>query len=87
MLWNSCTAQLLYLLGTQKQTFAMNTMIQSQDKLLEIITLTPVDTAGQMGKAVPQATRQVLQCILLCRICFKKAYSADRIRVAGPFFL
>lgn len=52
--------QLLYLLGTPKQTFAMNTMTQSQDKLLEIITLSSVDTAGQVGKAVRQATRQVL---------------------------
>lgn len=71
-MWNSCTTQFLCLLGTQKQTFAMNAMIQSQDKLLEIITLTSVGTAGQMGKAVLQATRQVLQCILLCCICFNR---------------
>lgn len=87
MLWNSHTIQFLCL-GTLKQKFVMNIMIQCQDDLLEIVTLTSVGTAGQTGRGVPQIIRQELYNSVMHFIIldlFQQPYPARGICVAGPF--
>lgn len=68
----------------------MTIVILCQDKLLEIVTLSSVGTAGQTGNGFPQATRQasynfVVHFIMLH--LFQQAHLASRFCIAVPFFL
>lgn len=68
----------------------MNIMIQCQDDLLEIVTLTSVGTVGQTGRGVPQIIRQELYNSVMHFIIldlFQRPYPASGICVAGPFLL
>lgn len=88
MLWNNHTIQFLCL-GTLKQKF-MNIVIQCQDELLELVTLTSVGTTGQTGIEVPQIIRRELYKSVIHFITlhlFQQPYPASGICVAGPFFL